>query len=162
MRFRWISAAALAGLLALSGCSGSASNDSEQPRTEDTQSQSRQAAEDTAGAAPTGDPESDDDSAEPKLVLDTGEKTVIIEPTDVYCSGEVGKLQHIIGKTNNGLPLVEAEGDRFVMVKIEQGRPYKANDPDGVAVGDDSVTFDRTRLGSATLEGTMTCTAWED
>jgi len=168
MRFRWISAVALAGLVVLSGCSSAASDDSEQPRTEDTQSQSPQGAEDAStepaptGPAPTEDSESTDGSAEAKLTLDTGEQTVTIEPTDVYCSGEVGALQHIIGKTNDELPLVEAEGNHFVMVKVGQGRPYKADDPNGVVIGDDSVTFDGTRLGSATLEGTMTCTAWED
>ncbi|WP_209326197.1 hypothetical protein [Brevibacterium renqingii] len=179
MRIRSISTVALAGLLALSGCSGSASDDSEQPQSEDTQSQSPEAAEETPSeqAPPEDsdenedsddssdqekDSESADDSADSKLTLDTGEKTVTIEPTDVYCSGEPGSLQHIIGKTDNELPLVKAEGTDFVMAKIGQGRPFKANNPKGVDVGDESVTFDGTKLGSATLDGTMTCTDWED
>ncbi len=132
MRTRSITAAAFAGLLALGGCSGSASD------------------------------EFPDDSADAKLTLDTGEKTVTIEPTDVYCSGKPGSLRHIIGKTDNELPLVKAEGTDFVMAKVGEGRPYKANSPKGVNVDDERVTFDGTELGSATLDGTMTCTEWED
>ncbi|WP_152349119.1 hypothetical protein [Brevibacterium sp. CFH 10365] len=132
MRTRSITAAAFAGLLALGGCSGSASD------------------------------ESPDASADTGLTLDTGGKTVTIEPTDVYCSGKPGSLRHIIGKTDNELPLVKAEGTDFVMVKVGEGRPYETNSPKGVNVGDESVTFDGTELGSATLDGTMTCTDWED
>ena len=48
------------------------------------------------------------------------------------------------------------------MVKVGQGRPFKANRPKGVDIGDESVTFDGTELGTAVLDGTMTCTDWED
>jgi ABC-type Fe3+-hydroxamate transport system substrate-binding protein len=171
MRTKSMTTIAFASLLALSGCSGSASDNSEQPQTEDTSAQSSEAPEETpSGQAPTEGSddstseglESADDSADSTLTLDTGEKTVTIEPTDVYCSGKPGKLHHIIGKTDNELPLVKAEGTDFVMVKVGQGRPYKANNPSGVTVDDKSVTFDGTELGSATLDGTMTCTDWED
>ena len=173
MRIRSITAIAIAGLFALSGCSGS--GDADQSQTEDSASQGQEtAAEAPSEAAPAETDDSDesseisestetaDDSQESKLTLETGEKTVTIEPTDVYCSGEPGSLHHIIGKTDNELPLVKAEGTDFVMVKVGQGRPYKANNPKGVAIGDESVTFDGTELGSATLDGTMTCTDWED
>lgn len=180
MRIRSITTVAFAGLLALSGCSGSASDDSEQSQSEQSQSEASQSESPEAsdqsqsGQAPTDDSDEDsedsgaddsespDESADSKLTLDTGEKTITIEPTDVYCSGEPGSLHHIIGKTNNELPLVKAEGTDFVMVKVGQGRPYKANNPSGVDVGDESVTFDGTEVGSATLDGTMTCTDWED
>ena len=183
MRTRSITTIAIAGLLALSGCSGSSSDEAEQPATEDAQGaetvdQSEQAsdepddaedadagsenAEDAEESETAEASESDEETEDSKLTLDTGEKTVTIEPTDVYCSGEPGNLQHIIGKTNNELPLVKAEGSDFVMVKIGQGKPFKTNQPSGVDFGDESVTFDGTEVGSATLDGTMTCTDWED
>lgn len=179
MRIRPITTVALAGLLALSGCSGSTSDDSEQAPTDDAQSQSPEAAEETPSQqAPTEGTDEDsgtddssstdedsgsaDDSEESHLKLDTGEKTITIDPTDVYCSGKPGSLRHIIGKTNNELPLVKAEGTDFVMVKVGQGRPFKANHPKGVDIGDESVTFDGTELGTAVLDGTMTCTDWEE
>ena len=179
MRTRTIPTIAIAGLLALSGCSGS--DEAEQPATEDAQGaetvhQSEQASDESEDAddgsedAEDADDESEtaeasepaDETEDSKLTLDTGEKTVTIEPTDVYCSGEPGSLRHIIGKTNNELPLVKAEGSDFVMVKIGQGKPYKTDQPSGVDFGDESVTFDGTEVGSATLDGTMTCTDWED
>src|SRR5699024_9732035 len=170
---------AIAGLLALSGCSSSGSDEAEQPATEDAQGaetvdQSQQAPEESKDADDeTEDAEDDgsetvkasdpaDESEDSKLTVTTGGRTVTIRPTDVYCSGEPGNLHHIIGKTNNELPLVKAEGSDFVMVKIGQGKPYKANQPSGVDFGDESVTFDGTEVGSATLDGTMTCTDWED
>src|SRR5699024_10381842 len=179
MRTRTIPTIAIAGLLALSGCSGS--DEAEQPATEDAQGtetvdQSEQASdesEDTDDGCEDADDAVDesetaeasepaDETEDSKLTLDTGEKTVTIEPTDVYCSGAPGSLRHIIGKTNNELPLVKAEGSDFVMVKIGQGKPYKTDQPSGVDFGDKSVTFDGTEVGSATLDGTMTCTDWED
>ena len=178
MRTRTIPTIAIAGLLALSGCSGSSSDEAEQPATEDAQGaetvdQSEQAsddADDESEDSEDADDESEtaeasepaDETEDSKLTLDTGGKTVTIEPTDVYCSGEPGSLRHIIGKTNNELPLVKAEGSDFVMVKIGQGKPYKTDQPSGVDFGDESVTFDGTEVGSATLDGTMTCTDWED
>jgi len=177
MRTRTIPTIAIAGLLALSGCSGS--DEAEQPATEDAQGaetvdQSEQASDESENADDGSEDAEDDESEtveasdpadeteDSKLTLDTGEKTVTIEPTDVYCSGEPGNLRHIIGKTNNELPLVKAEGSDFVMVKIGQGKPYKTDQPGGVDFGDESVTFDGTEVGSATLDGTMTCTDWED
>src|SRR5699024_3457856 len=185
MRTRTIPTIAIAGLLALSGCSGSGSDEAEQPATEDAQGaetvdQNEQASDESEDAddgsedgsedAEDADNESEtaeasepaDETEDSKLTLDTGEKTVTIEPTDVYCSGEPGSLRHIIGKTNNELPLVKAEGSDFVMVKIGQGKPYKTDQPSDVDFGDESVTFDGTEVGSATLDGTMTCTDWED
>jgi hypothetical protein len=185
MRTRTIPTIAIAGLLALSGCSGSGSDEAEQPATEDAQGaetvdQNEQASDESEDAddgsedgsedAEDADNESEtaeasepaDETEDLKLTLDTGEKTVTIEPTDVYCSGEPGSLRHIIGKTNNELPLVKAEGSDFVMVKVGQGKPYKTDQPSGVDFGDESVTFDGTEVGSATLDGTMTCTDWED
>jgi hypothetical protein len=175
MRTRSITTIAIAGMLALSGCSGT--NETDEPRPDDSASQSTDSAPNESASATTGDADESaedpdvsseegstaaDGSADSTLTFDTGEKTVTIEPTDVYCSGEPGSLHHIIGKTDNELPLVKAEGTDFVMVKVGQGRPYKANNPKGVAIGDESVTFDGTELGSATLDGTMTCTDWED
>src|SRR5699024_5509578 len=162
MRTRTIPTIAIAGLLALSRCSSS--DEAERPATEDAQGaetvdQSEQAeSEDSDEGSEDADDESEDaeeaddesetaEASEPadetedsKLTLDTGEKTVTIEPTDVYCSGEPGSLRHIIGKTNNELPLVKAEGSDFVMVKIGQGKPYKTDQPGGVDFGDESVT----------------------
>ena len=166
MRTRTIPTIAIAGLLALSGCSGS--DEAEQPATEDAQGaetvdQSEQASDDADDESETAEAsEPADETKDSKLTVKTGAKTITIHPTDVYCSGEPGSLRHIIGKTNNELPLVKAEGSDFVMVKIGQGKPYKTDQPSGVDFGDESVTFDGTEVGSATLDGTMTCTDWED
>jgi hypothetical protein len=177
MRTRTIPTIAIAGLLALSGCSGS--DEAEQPATEDAQGaetadQSEQAESEDSDEGSEDAEDSDDESetaeaSEPadeaedsKLTVKTGAKTITIHPTDVYCSGEPGNLRHIIGKSNNKPPLVKAEGSDFVMVKIGQGKPYKTDQPGGVDFGDESVTFDGTEVGSATLDGTMTCTDWED
>src|SRR5699024_4989948 len=116
MRTRTIPTIAIAGLLALSGCSGS--DEAEQPATEaaqgaETVDQSEQASDESEDADDESETaeasETADETEDSKLTLDTGEKTVTIEPTDVYCSGEPGSLRHIIGKTNNELPLVKAE-----------------------------------------------------
>src|SRR5699024_7547568 len=166
-------------LIALSGCSGS--DEAEQPATGDGQgagtgaqgerasdeaegsdggSEDAEDADDEAETAEASEPA--DESEDAKLSAKTGAKTVTIGPPDASCAGERGRLRHIIGKTNTELRLVKAGGSDFVMVKSGEGKPYKADQPSGVDFGDESVTFDGTEVGSATLDGTMTCTDWED
>lgn len=48
------------------------------------------------------------------------------------------------------------------MVELGHGRPYKSSAPTGVSVEKDGITFADTKLGNATLEGTVTCTRWQD
>lgn len=94
--------------------------------------------------------------------MSTDSEKVTIKPTDVYCSGDPGNIRHIIGKTDNELPLIKVEKSEFVLVKTGHGRPYKAKEPNGIDYGDNSVSFDETEVGSAVLNGSMTCTEWED
>lgn len=97
-----------------------------------------------------------------KLALAVHGSKTTIKPTDVYCKGRRGgTIHHIIGKTHNRPPLVKAEGKHFALVKPGEGRPYKANRPSGISYGKDRVRFRKTRLGPATLSGTMICTKWE-
>lgn len=92
-----------------------------------------------------------------------GEETVV-EPTNVYCSGSPGNIEHIIGKVNNQIPLIKVAGDsEFAMVKLHrQGPPEKAERPSNISFGDEWVAFDDATIGSATVNGTMVCTQWED
>lgn len=158
MHFKLISTIAVIGSLALSGCADSSNDEADQATSETADSQ-------TQSPAATGDSsektETSDEAKKSKLTLKTDSDTVTIEPTDVYCSGEPGTIDHIIGKTNNELPLVKVEKTEFVMVKTGHGRPYKANGPNGIDYKDTSVTFDGTKIGTAVLNGTMTCTKWE-
>lgn len=106
---------------------------------------------------------SSDAAADRELVLTVAGDEQVLEPTDVYCSGVEDNIRHIIGKTGNQLPIIEAEGREFAMVKTGPGKPYRKPQPAGVSYGEDSVTFDATELEvDAVLDGTMTCTEWED
>ncbi|PRZ36574.1 lipoprotein antigen [Antricoccus suffuscus] len=115
----------------------------------------------TSAEASTPPPTAAETPAASALTLTVNGQQTELMPTDVYCSGTPGDIQHIIGKTNNQLPLVEAEKSNFAMVKIGQGAPHKTQQPDGISYGADSVTFVNVSLGSATLDGTMACTKWE-
>ncbi len=110
-----------------------------------------------SGTGPSERPE----SSSVTVVLD-GSSTVV-EPTDVYCSGAPGSIEHLIGKTNNQLPLIEVSGSHFAMVKLDQrGAPERTENPQGITVGEDWVTFTDATVGGATLDGSMVCTDWED
>ena len=163
----------MAALLAIAGCSGESADDPQQSAAEAPGATSSDApdgdnTDDADGAdtaeptsAPAEDTGSDDNDADDLVVTVDGEETAI-DPTAVYCSGSEGNIHHIIGKTDNGPPLVKAEGTHFAMVKTGHQRPYKAQSPDGVEYHKDRVTFTDTELDSATLNGTMVCTDWED
>lgn len=168
-----MSTIAVIGLLALSGCAGSSNDDTDQSTSEAeaSQTQSPVPTEESATseteqtespAESSSDSETSKNPKKSKLTLSTDSDEVTIEPTDVYCSGSPGNIDHIIGKTNDELPLVKAEKTKFVMVKTGHGRPYKANGPNGIDYGDKSVSFDETKVGTAVLNGTMACTEWED
>lgn len=158
MHFKPSTTIAIIGLLALCGCADSSNGDADQATSEAEESQTQSS---PATGASSEAPEASDEAKESKLTLKTDSDKVMIEPTDVYCSGDPGNIDHIIGKTNNELPLVKVEKKEFVMVKTGHGRPYKANRPNGIDYGDRSVSFDGTKVGSAVLNGTMTCTKWE-
>lgn len=135
-------------------------------------------AQDTATPAPTEEadeptneptpeesssPEASESPDDTGLAVTVGGERTTLDLTDVYCDGSPGDLRHAVGKTHNAPPLVKVEDDGFVMVKLQrQGPPEKADSPEGVTIGDESVTFDDTRVGEAVLSGTMTCTAWDD
>ncbi|WP_114855617.1 hypothetical protein [Brachybacterium sp. YJGR34] len=96
------------------------------------------------------------------LTLTTSEGTTTLALTEVRCSGAPGEIRHLIGTSDDQPPLVELTPGEFVMVKLGQERPYRATDPGGVALGQDGVTFAGTTVGGATLDGTVTCTRWND
>ena len=129
------------------------------PVEEDTQDQ-------TAATDDPSDPSTPSDSDRPtdsSVTVDLNGDSTVVEPTDVYCSGSPGNIEHIIGKTNNQLPLVEVSGSHFAMVKLEQrGAPERTQNPQGIDYGEDWVTFTDTSIGSATVNGAMVCTDWED
>ncbi len=105
-------------------------------------------------------------TAEPttsKITVTVDGTDTVINPDKVYCSGTEGNIRHIIGKTKDQPPLVEATRGEFAMVKTEkQGAPYKAENPTGITFGDKSATFDDVTMGSATVSGDLVCTDWEN
>ena len=159
---------------------GSATSEpaAESDPSEDSSSESADDPEDDAEAADSEDSDasdSDDDASSAdssssasrpessSVTVDLGGDTTVVEPTDVYCSGEPGDIEHIIGKTDNQLPLIEVSGSHFAMVKLDQrGTPEKTQDPQDISYGEDWVTFTDATVGSATLDGSMVCTDWED
>ncbi|HLS65056.1 MAG TPA: hypothetical protein VK060_16855 [Ruania sp.] len=159
---------------------GSATSEpaAESDPSEDSASESADDPEDDAEAADSEDSDasdSDDDASSAdssssasrpessSVTVDLGGDTTVVEPTDVYCSGEPGDIEHIIGKTDNQLPLIEVSGSHFAMVKLDQrGAPEKTQDPQDISYGEDWVTFTDATVGSATLDGSMVCTDWED
>lgn len=173
MRRLTIPAITVSTLLVLAACGGSPTAGTDtgggnQASPDNTASPNKPGST-TSGSSTAEADDTEDDSGKDasgneasRLTLTVnGEKTAL-EPTDVYCSGNPGNIHHIIGKTNNGLPLIEADGEHFAMVKTGHRRPYKAESPSGVDYGKDRVTFSGTSLGQATLDGTMVCTEWED
>lgn len=170
MRRATIPAITAAAVLVLTGCSGEDNDGSDSADGAGNESSASSAPDQHTDAGSPTSTENDDtdgndtdgDDADTELTLTVGGDDTTIEPTDVYCSGSEGNIHHIIGKTNDGLPLVKAEDTHFAMVKTGHQRPYKAESPSGIDYGKDRVTFDDTSLGSATLNGTMTCTEWED
>jgi len=143
----------------------SASNDSDQDSGQDGQEEDSDQDESAKQDSDSQDKSKTDDAPESSKVtvsIDGQEK--VVEPTDVYCSGSPGNIEHIIGKVNNQIPLIKVAGNsEFAMVKLQQqGPPEKANNPSNITFGQESVTFKGTELGSATLNGSMVCTQWED
>ncbi len=100
-------------------------------------------------------------SAASALVFEVGGKKLNITPTEVYCAGQPGTISHIVGKTNQRPPLVEADGKRLVMVKVGNDRPFKTLSPTGVSYTRTAVSFDQVDVGGGVLTGTMTCTSFE-
>lgn len=152
-------------VLAFAGCSGDSGAESGTSAggTADESAASSGSGSHDGPTSTTSSKTDDTDSHDTdKLTLTISGDETTIEPTDVYCSGPEGNIHHIIGKTDDGLPLVKAEGTHFAMVKTGNQRPYKTESPSGIEYGKDRVTFEDTSLGSGTLSGTMTCTEWEE
>ncbi len=159
---------AASALLVLTGCANEqsepTSTSSPSPDTVSEAPAETPTESTTPEATPTPSEREDESpsQAPSPLELTTSSETITLDLTDVYCSGQPGQLHHLIGKTNHQLPLVEVTPGEFAMVKIGQGRPFKSPDPHGVTVIEDGITFADTSLGDATLNGTVTCTTWED
>ena len=86
----------------------------------------------------------------------------VINPDKVHCSGTEGNIRHIIAKTNNQPPLVEATPD-FAWIKLDRSRvTYRSEEPTGMTFDDTSVTFLDVTMGDAVVNGTLVCTDWED
>src|SRR5699024_5291520 len=173
MRTRTIPTIAIAELLALSGCSGS--DEAEQPATEDAQGaetvdQSEQASDESEDAddgsedAEDADDESEtaeasetaDETEDSKLTLDTGEKTVTIEPTDASCSGEPASLRHITAKTNNELPLVKAKGSRPEDTPTRRPCALDDGSEDAEDADDESETAEASETADETEDSKLT------
>ncbi len=97
------------------------------------------------------------------LTLTVAGKKQKLAPTDVYCKGQPGRIRRAVAKTNNRPPVVEVEGERFLLVKTGRGKPFKIESPSGVSFGKESVSFDGVSLsGGAKLDGTITYTKYEN
>ena len=148
----------LAGLPALTACGG--------PEAGDSGSASNGKQDSTATSTDTGKPTAQptpESGGAGSVRVARGGDTTTVTPTEVYCSDEPGRVRHLVAKTNHQLPLIKVEGTHFAMVKLDQrGAPDKTNRPSGVSLGNDSVEFDHARVGSATLDGKLSCTARGD
>lgn len=111
----------------------------------------------TEESAEASDTESDPNTLNVSLNGDTEE----IAFTEVYCSGSSGDIQNMIGKVNNQPPLLKVSGSDRVMLKMGHEQPYTAQVSDGLAIDDESATFDEVSVSGAVIEGTMTCTSWD-
>lgn len=116
------------------------------------------------GSGSQGKSKTDSAPKSSKVTVALNGQEKVVEPTDVYCSGSPGNIEHIIGKVNNQIPLIKVAGDsEFAMVKLQrQGPPEKADSPSNISFGQEWITFKDTKIGSATLNGSMVCTQWED
>ena len=126
-----------------------------------TAAQTTEPGSDVDDASATSDQVGQAPDASSRVEL-SGGSSLVIEPTEVYCSGEPGGLRHVVGKTDNEPPLVEVDRDGFVLVKVQQGRPWRAEDVTGLAWSDDGVELDDVDLGDVTANGTLICTDYED
>ncbi|MEO6880540.1 MAG: hypothetical protein ABI181_06245 [Mycobacteriaceae bacterium] len=90
-----------------------------------------------------------------------GDKVEELALTEVYCSGAPGPIRRAVGKTNNRPPLVEVNGQEFLLVKTGSSEPLKAPRPQGVSLTEDAVVFDQVSFvnGPGVLNGTMRCTS---
>lgn len=49
-----------------------------------------------------------------------------------------------------------------VVLKLGSGRHYKGNVTEGLAITDETVTFDDVTVEGVAIDGTLTCTSWDD
>ena len=132
--------------------------------SEDSTDESKESTEDEKDEADDSTSSQDKGNKTNSVTVTLDGQDTVVEPTDVYCSGSTGDIEHIVGKVDNQLPLIKVEGHSdFAMVKLHQdGPPEKSNNPKNITFGKKSVKFADTTIGSATVNGTMTCTEWED
>lgn len=155
-------------MLTLVACSSDSEPETTQtpgatPETTTTDATTTEEADATAMESTDSDLAPVEETTVSEITVTVGGADTVITPHQVYCSGEEGGIRHIIGKTNNQPPLIEATPDEFAMVKLTQeGAPYKAEKPEGITFSDTSASFDGTVLGDATVDGTLVCTVWED
>lgn len=172
-----IAVATLTLAVGLTSCSTDTSADD--PATEETSSEASTPApeqseseasdpdvsEDSEASSDESDPDdgTDDSDGSEELIVTIDGSDQTLDLTNVYCDGSPDNIENIIGKTNNQPPLLKVTGDHFAMLKLQkQGAPEKANSPSGLSYGPESVTFSDTTIGSAVVNGTMTCTDWDD
>lgn len=95
------------------------------------------------------------------LTLTVGDKSQELTLTEVFCSGPPGSIRRAVGKTNNRPPIVEVDGQEFLLVKTSRVEPLKAPRPAGVSFTNDAVVFDQVSFvnGAGVLNGTMRCTS---
>lgn len=154
---------AAATLLLLVGCSAApetepeAQEPSSSPEVEvESQESSEQASAEPAETPP------ESGAADPNVVTVTlGDDPQDITFTDAYCSGPSGDIRNIIGKVNNGLPLLKVSNSDHVLLKMGNEKPYEGRVSEGLSVQDEMVTFDDVSLDGAVIDGTLQCTSWD-
>ena len=119
--------------------------------------------DDSEKPADDSDKPSDDDSAAGQgtdaLTITLNGDETSFTPEIVRCNGEPGTIRNaVITMKNDELPLVKVTPGEFAMVKLDQrGEPEKSSSTKNITAEDGEIVFDSATIGSATVDGTVTC-----
>ncbi|WP_129359453.1 MULTISPECIES: hypothetical protein [Micrococcaceae] len=150
----------LAVLLLATGCGGSTGASSSGSPTQGSASSSESSSSPAENPTPTGASESAP-AGPGSLTVTTGDGEQQFTPNVVHCASGDGSIRHLMASVDNQPPLlkVEDEGGLFVMYKPQQqGRPYKAKQPEGIQYTADGIKADHANVGGATINGQLHCT----
>ncbi|WP_129658983.1 hypothetical protein [Rothia uropygialis] len=155
-----IAVPSLAVLLLATGCGGSTGSGSSASPAQEPASSSESSSTPAETPSPTGSSESAP-AGPGSLTVTTGGGEQQFTPNVVHCASGDGRIRHLMASVDNQPPLlkVEDEGGLFVMYKPQQqGRPYKAKQPEGIQYTADGVKADHANVGGATINGQVHCT----
>lgn len=94
----------------------------------------------------------------------------------VYCAGSPGQLHHMTAKLgkqhqhghhghghgHHQATMLKVSDSNHVLLKLGPGKPDSAQVTEGLTISDETIVFDGVTVADAILDGTLTCTAWDD